>query len=77
MIGELVKLKYKLKVFDFDNVLKRLYWEKNVFFILRIDKIFFGINKNKRKFWLKIKKVDVYDLGIYLFVVNGIVFRLW
>ena len=75
--GESAKLKYKSKVLDFDNALKRSHWEKNASLISRTDKISFGINKNKRKFWLKIKKVDVHDSGIYSFVVNGKVLRLW
>ena len=75
--GESAKLKYKSKVLDFDNALKRSHWEKNASLISRTDKISFGINKNKRKFWLKIKKVDVHDSGIYSFVVNGTVLRLW
>ena len=75
--GESAKLKYKSKVLVFDNALKRSHWEKNASLISRTDKISFGINKNKRKFWLKIKKVDVHDSGIYSFVVNGTVLRLW
>ncbi|XP_066030308.1 uncharacterized protein [Pocillopora verrucosa] len=75
--GESAKLKYKSKVLDFDNALKRSHWEKSASLISRTDKISFGINKNKRKFWLKIKKVDVHDSGIYSFVVNGTVLRLW
>lgn len=77
MTRESAKLKYKSKVLDFDNALKRSQWEKNASLISRTDKISFGINKNKRKFWLKIKKVDVHDSGIYSFVVNGTVLRLW
>ncbi|RMX51824.1 hypothetical protein pdam_00021955, partial [Pocillopora damicornis] len=77
VIGESAKLKYKSKVLDFDNALKRSHWEKNASLISRTDKISFGINKNKRKFWLKIKKVDVHDSGIYSFVVDGTVLRLW
>ena len=75
--GESAKLKYKSKVLDFDNALKRSHWEKNASLISRTDKMSFGINKNKRKFWLKIKKVDVHDSGIYSFVVNSTVLRLW
>ena len=75
--GESAKLKYKSKVLDFDNALKRSHWEKNASLISRTDKMSSGINKNKRKFWLKIKKVDVHDSGIYSFVVNGTVLRLW
>lgn len=78
MTGESARLIYKSNVLDFDSALKRSHWEKDTQkLISKIDKISFGFNKNKSKFWLKIKNVDDSDSGRYSFVLNGTVLRLW
>ena len=78
MTGQSARLIYKSKVLDFDSALQRSHWEKDTQkLISKIDKISFGFNKNKSKFWLKIKNVDDSDSGRYSFVVNGTVLRLW
>lgn len=77
VIGESARMTYKSKDLDFDSALKSSYWKKDTSNISRTDRISLGINRNKTKFWLEIKKVDVHDSGTYSFVVNGTVLRWW
>lgn len=52
-------------------------WTKNNSTIVQRDNFLIGSNKEKKRFWLKIKIVHIYDSGLYSFKVNGSVVRQW
>ena len=60
------------------SALKFGHWKKNnSLSVQTTDNIVVGIGRNKKRFWLKIGKVDVDDSGLYSFMVNGTVVKQW
>ena len=52
-------------------------WTKNNLTIVQTDNFVIGGNREKKRFWLKIKTVHMDDSGLYSFKVNGTVVRQW
>ena len=76
-----MKITYKPRITDVvRGSLKFGYWTLNSSVILRDsgDLDIGNTTKNgTEKFWLKIRKADVRDSGLYSFMINGSVLRQW
>lgn len=79
VIGEPARMVYKPTDPDFAaSALKFGHWKKNnSLSVQTTDNIVVGIGRNKKRFWLKIGKVDIDDSGLYSFMVNGTVVKQW
>ena len=76
--GETKKIVYKAK----NDVLamnaeKFGQWTKNNYSVEQTDYLVTGGKKEKKKFWLKIKSVDLRDKGLYSFRINDTVVGQW
>ena len=52
-------------------------WTRNNFPIEQTDNYVIGSNREKKRFWLKIKSAHIDDSGLYSFKVNGTVVSQW
>lgn len=52
-------------------------WTKNNYSVVQTDYLVTGGKKEKKKFWLKIKSVDLRDKGLYSFRINDTVVGQW
>lgn len=76
-----MKITYKATIEDVvRRSLKSGYWTLNSSIILRDGgdlEIGNTTEKGKEKFWLKIRKADIRNSGLYSFMINGSVLRQW
>lgn len=80
-VRDTVKITYKATIEDVvRRSLKSGYWTLNSSIILRDGgdlEIGNTTEKGKEKFWLKIRKADIRNSGLYSFMINGSVLRQW
>ncbi|XP_044174079.1 Down syndrome cell adhesion molecule homolog isoform X1 [Acropora millepora] len=80
-VRDTVKIAYKATIEDVvRRSLKSGYWTLNSSIILRDGgdlEIGNTTEKGKEKFWLKIRKADIRNSGLYSFMINGSVLRQW
>lgn len=81
MVRDTVKIAYKATIEDVvRRSLKSGYWTLNSSIILRDGgdlEIGNTTEKGKKKFWLKIRKADIRNSGLYSFMINGSVLKQW
>lgn len=76
--GESARLVYKARTRDlFLVALKFGQWTWNKSVIVPDNDFVIGNITEKRKFWLKIKKVDISNSGLYSFMINGTAVQRW
>ena len=52
-------------------------WTKNNDSVVQTDYFAIGGKRERKRFWLKIKSVDMHDSGLYSFRVNNTVVGQW
>ena len=76
-----MRIAYKARTEDVvRRSLKSGYWTLNSSIILRDGgdlEIGNTTEKGREKFWLKIRKADIRNSGLYSFMINGSVLRQW
>ena len=76
-----MRIAYKARTEDaVRRSLKSGYWTLNSSIILQDGgdlEIGNTTEKGKKKFWLKIRKADIRNSGLYSFMINGSVLRQW
>ncbi|KAJ7377725.1 hypothetical protein OS493_027287 [Desmophyllum pertusum] len=78
LTGQPKKITYRPATDDLAvSALKFGKWTKNNSLIEQTDYFVIGSNREKKRFWLRIKKVSSHDSGLYSFMVNDTVVKQW